>query len=141
MNIQEVLTRIHKCPNIVNVHLSFHEQAVYKRDTKMLKVLLEIVGNNCHTGDTSLLFKEQTLKNAHLYHSKDKDKSSQHKLWDWHVTINRYTPYKVKLASVVEGNQKALFSIATTPRCRRGCYSFPCIASLYSWYISYIAEC
>ena len=26
--------------------------------------------------------------------------------------------------AVVEGNLKAPFSIATTPRCRRGCYSF-----------------
>ena len=32
---------------------------------------------------------------------------------------------KVKLATVVEGNQKAPFSIATTPRCRGGRYSFP----------------
>ena len=32
---------------------------------------------------------------------------------------------KVKLATVVEGNPKAPFSIATTPRCRGGCYSFP----------------
>ena len=32
---------------------------------------------------------------------------------------------KVKLATVVEGDPKAPFSIATTPRCRGGCYSFP----------------
>ena len=32
---------------------------------------------------------------------------------------------KVKLATVVEGNQKAPFSIATTPRYRGGRYSFP----------------
>ena len=31
---------------------------------------------------------------------------------------------KVKLATVVEGDQKAPFSIATTPRCMEGCYSF-----------------
>ena len=30
------------------------------------------------------------------------------------------------LASVVEGDQKASFSIATKPRCRGGRYSFPC---------------
>ena len=29
------------------------------------------------------------------------------------------------LATVVEGDQKSPFSIATTPRCRGGCYSFP----------------
>ena len=38
---------------------------------------------------------------------------------------------KVKLAVVVEGDQKAPFSITTTLRCRGGCYSFPRIAPLY----------
>ena len=39
---------------------------------------------------------------------------------------------KVKrLATVVEDNQKAPFSIATTARCRGGRYSFPWIAPLY----------
>ena len=32
---------------------------------------------------------------------------------------------KVKLATIVEGNPKAPVSIATTPRCRGGRYSFP----------------
>ena len=32
---------------------------------------------------------------------------------------------KVKLANIVEGNPKAPFSIATTPRCMGGRYSFP----------------
>ena len=35
---------------------------------------------------------------------------------------------KVRLATIVKGNQKAPFSIATTPWCRGGCYSFPWIA-------------
>ena len=38
---------------------------------------------------------------------------------------------KVKLATVVEGDQKAPFSIATTPGCREGRYSFLGIAPLY----------
>ena len=38
---------------------------------------------------------------------------------------------KVKLATIVEGDQKAPFSIASTPRCSGGCYSFPWIALLY----------
>ena len=38
---------------------------------------------------------------------------------------------KVKLATAVEGDQKAPFAIATTPW----------IAPLYPWYIPYIAEC
>ena len=36
----------------------------------------------------------------------------------------------VKLATVVEGDPKAPFSIATTPRCRWGRCSFPRIAPL-----------
>ena len=62
-------------------------------------------------------------------------------LWDrfWFVHI----PFgsKVKLATLVEGNQKAPFSIATTLMCRGGCDSFPWIAPLYPWYVAYIAEC
>ena len=46
-----------------------------------------------------------------------------------------------KLATVVEGNQKAPFSIATTLMYRGGLYSFPWIAPLYPRYIPYIAEC
>ena len=42
---------------------------------------------------------------------------------------------KDKLATVVEGDPKAPFSTATTPRCRGGRYSFPWIAQLYPWYI------
>ena len=37
---------------------------------------------------------------------------------------------KVKLVTVVEGDQKAPFSIATTMWCRGGRYSFPLIAPL-----------
>ena len=33
--------------------------------------------------------------------------------------------YKIKLATLVVGEQKAPNSIATTLRCRGGCYSFP----------------
>ena len=39
--------------------------------------------------------------------------------------------YKVKLVTVVGGDPKAPFSIATTPKCRGGCYFFPWIISLY----------
>ena len=48
---------------------------------------------------------------------------------------------KVKLATVVEGDQKAPSSMATTPRCRGGRNSFPWVAPLYPWYVPYIAEC
>ena len=40
------------------------------------------------------------------------------------VGITYHTKLK-KLATVVEGDQKAPFSIATTPRCRGGRYFFP----------------
>ena len=49
---------------------------------------------------------------------------------------------KVKLATIVKGDQKAPFSIATTPRCKEGCYSFLLIAplcpihTLYCWVLS-----
>ena len=39
----------------------------------------------------------------------------------------------VKLATFIEGDPKAPFSIATTPRCREGCYFIPRIAPLYPW--------
>ena len=42
-----------------------------------------------------------------------------------------YTQLKVKLATVVEGDPKVPFSIATTSRCREGRYSFPWMAPLY----------
>ena len=45
------------------------------------------------------------------------------------VCVNIYI--KVKLATIVEGDPKAPFSIATTPRCRGGRYSIPWIAPLY----------
>ena len=41
------------------------------------------------------------------------------------LVISVTTVSKVKLATIVEGNPKAPFSIATTPRCRGGRYSFP----------------
>ena len=39
------------------------------------------------------------------------------------------------LATVVKGDQKAPFSIATTLKCRGGSYFFPYISRLYPWYI------
>ena len=52
-----------------------------------------------------------------------------------------FTQLSSKLATVVESDQKDPFSIATTPRCRGGRYSFPWIAPLHPWYVAYIAEC
>ena len=51
------------------------------------------------------------------------------------------TNVKVKLATIVEGDPKAPFSIATTPRCRGGRYSIPWIAPLYPWTVPFNAEC
>ena len=48
---------------------------------------------------------------------------------------------KVKLATIVEGDPKAPFSFATTPRCRGGRYSFPWISLLYPLSVPYNAEC
>ena len=44
------------------------------------------------------------------------------------------------MATVVEDDQKAPFSIAITPRCRGGRYSFPWIALLYPTYCHVIAH-
>ena len=46
-----------------------------------------------------------------------------------------------KLATIVEGEPKATFSIPTTPRCKGGRYSIPWIAPLYPWSLPYSAEC
>ena len=59
---------------------------------------------------------------------------SINELWTFYVS-------KVKLATIVEGDPKAPFSIATTPRCRGGRYSIPWIAPLYPWTVPYNAEC
>ena len=48
---------------------------------------------------------------------------------------------KVKLATLVKGNLKAPFSIATTLRCWEGWYSIPWIAPLYPWSEFFYAEC
>ena len=48
---------------------------------------------------------------------------------------------KVKLTTLVEGDLKAPFSIATTSRCREGRYSIPWFAPLYPWSLPYNAEC
>ena len=48
---------------------------------------------------------------------------------------------KVKLATVVEDDQKVAFLIATTPRCRVERHSIPWIAPLYLWSVPYNAEC
>ena len=47
----------------------------------------------------------------------------------------------IKLVTMVKGDQKVPFSIATTPRCRGGGYSFPRIAPRYPWNIPYITVC
>ena len=47
----------------------------------------------------------------------------------------------VKLATLIEVDSKALFSIATILRYRGGCYSIPWIAPLYPWSLPYNSEC
>ena len=60
---------------------------------------------------------------------------------DWtHDELQTYC-CKIKLATIAEDNQKAPFSIATTPRCSGGRYSFSWIAPLYPWYVPYIILC
>ena len=61
-------------------------------------------------------------------------------IYNIHVSVN-VVQKSWHMATVVEGDQKAPFSIATTVRCRGGRYSFHWIAPLYPWYVTYIAEC
>ena len=58
-----------------------------------------------------------------------------------HRSTNEANEPLLKFATLVEDDQKAPFSIATTLRCEEGRYSFPWIAPLYPWYVPYIAEC
>ena len=56
-------------------------------------------------------------------------------LWPERCDYSSYNEYKKLLATVVEGDQKAPFSMATTPWCRVGRYFFPWIAPLYTYLI------
>ena len=47
----------------------------------------------------------------------------------------------IKLATVVEGDTKALFLLGTTPSCRGRRNIYPWIAPLYPWYIPFNGEC
>ena len=84
------------------------------------------------------------VQNRPVYNSQNKAIWSNMSVWtkayDKSFLFKR--PCKqVKLATVVVGDPKAPFSIATTPICRGGCNSFPWIARLYPWSLPYNAEC
>ena len=61
---------------------------------------------------------------------------NQTKIFNYTIAL-----FTTMFATVVEGDPKAPFSIATTPRCMYGRYSFPWIATLYPLYVPYNAEC
>ena len=56
-------------------------------------------------------------------------------------TVSKLRPLCQTKLSLVEDDPKSHFSIATTPRCKGGRYSFPWIAPLYPWSPPYNAEC
>ena len=58
-----------------------------------------------------------------------------------YIYIYIYIYISSKLATVVEDDYKAPFSIATTLRYTGGRYSFPSMDPLYPRYVPYIAEC
>ena len=70
--------------------------------------------------------------------------SKKEKWWyeGWYAIKQRKqtNSLEVKLATVVKGDPKASFSIASTSRCRGVPDSILLIASLYSWYVLYNAE-
>ena len=57
------------------------------------------------------------------------------------VVVKSITMSKLNLATLVEGDPKAPFSIATTPKCAGGRYTIPWITPLYPWSLPYSAEC
>ena len=59
----------------------------------------------------------------------------------WKLIVCPSYIVKVKLATIVEGSPKVPLSIATTTKWRVGRYSFPWIAPLYPWSLTYSAEC
>ena len=77
------------------------------------------------------------IRNIVTNDNKDEDNSLKNN------TQNIYTINKIfiKLATLVEGDPKDSFSIATTSRCRGGHYYIPWIAPLYPWSLPYNAEC
>ena len=60
-------------------------------------------------------------------------------IWGCNLAIKKVK--KVKLATLVKGDPKVLFSIATIPRCWEGHNSIPRIDPLYPWSSLYSAEC
>ena len=67
--------------------------------------------------------------------------SKNNHLHNYVVLVTNNKVNKVKLSPFSRGRPEGSFSIATTPRCRGERYSFPRIASLYPWYVPYIADC
>ena len=57
--------------------------------------------------------------------------SYQSHIFVYRISVVRISKIKVKFAILVEGDPKAPFSIATTTRCRGGCYSVLWIAPIY----------
>ena len=91
-------------------------------------------------GNEGLIKDSLDLQNLNLTIKYKLVSHTRHSFWDlislWGIKIS-----KVKLATVVEGNQKAPFSISMTLKCRGGRNSFPWITPLYPLYVPYIAEC
>ena len=56
---------------------------------------------------------------------KTEKKEAKKRVKEQQKLIQKCKKKEVKLATVVEGHLKVPFSIATTPRCRGGHYSFP----------------
>ena len=72
--------------------------------------------------------------------SQIKKKLSNHSMLIWFGLVLWHVKY-AKLATLVNGDPKASFSIATTPMCRGERYTIPRIAPLYPWSSPYNVEC
>ena len=61
-------------------------------------------------------------------------------MFNW-IVSNTWEKKVSKVGNNSQGWPEGSFTIATTPRCREGHYSFPWIALLYLWSLPYNAEC
>ena len=77
----------------------------------------------------SIMTKQITLKKKKIFLMTNSDVHQSNFIWDCFLSIEFIS--KVKLATIVEGDPKAPFSIYTTPRCRGGRFSIPWIAPIY----------
>ena len=130
-----------KLQKLINVsYLNLRELSVFRDFTASEYFTYSYFGYATHTALMQSLLSDNNWTPSN--HKACSDKNTEDALISSSFThctyftgiLTIFIKSKEKLATLDEGDQKALFSIATTPRCRGGLYSFPSIAPLYPWY-------